>query len=183
MDEAHYTRLYTKSEIEHHIDRIADRILADYRGERPLFVALLRGANPFASKLMFALARMDPTFQPEIDYMTVSTYGHDHTAKEPVIITDLAPTTTLDGRPVVILDDVIDQGITAAFVSKNLISRGAASVAIAVLASKAVPNRTIHATYVGVEAGDRWLVGMGLDDAKNGHEHYRWLEELWEIKR
>ena len=114
--------------------------------------------------------------------MMVSTYGQAQTAKEPIVVTDLAPTTTVAGRDIVVIDDVIDLGVTSDFVSQLLSERGATSVKLAVLASKSVPSRTSQADYVGFEAGDKWLGGMGLDDAKSGNEYYRWLDEIWEIK-
>lgn len=112
MDTSLYSQLFTRSEIEMRIDQLASQIVGDYSTKSPLFIALMRGANPFASKLMFALARHNANFQPELDYMLVSTYGQDHTAKQPVIITDLAPTTVIQNRDVVMIDDVIDLGIT-----------------------------------------------------------------------
>ena len=183
MDNPLYTQLFTQAEIDRRIDEIARQILTSYHDSRPLFVALLRGANPFASKLMFALARQNPDFHPELDYMMVSTYGQAQTAKEPIVVTDLAPTTTVSARNIVVIDDVIDLGVTSGFVSQLLLERGATSVKLAVLASKSVPSRTSQADYVGFEAGDKWLVGMGLDDAKSGNEYYRWLDEVWEIRR
>lgn len=149
----------------------------------PLFVALLRGAAPFASKLMFAIARLKPEYQPELDYMMISTYGTDHTAKQPVIVTDLAPNTVIKNRNVIVLDDVIDQGITSDFVRDLLLSRGAKQVELATLATKDVPGRNSSADYTGFNAGNKWLVGMGLDDAKAVHEAYRWLDAIWEIRR
>lgn len=183
MNTVQYQQLFTDKHIDNRINEIAEQILRHYPANSPLFVALLRGANPFASKLMFALARQSPDFHPELDYMMVSTYGHERTAKQPVVVTDLAPSTTVKDRKVVIIDDVIDLGITSDFVSKLLMERGARSVKLAVLAAKDVPSRTSQADYVGFETGDKWLVGMGLDDAKSGLEHYRWLDEIWEIKR
>ncbi|MFZ1258009.1 MAG: phosphoribosyltransferase family protein [Candidatus Saccharimonas sp.] len=176
-----YKPLFTKEHVDARITELAATIAADHQHMQPLFVALLRGANPFASKLMFALASQNTGFHPELDYMVISTYGHDHTARQPVMMTDLAPTTIVTGRPVIIIDDVIDQGVTSDFVAALLTERGAASVKLAVLASKNVTTRTKHADYIGFETGDKWLVGMGLDDAHSGHEHYRWLEEIWEI--
>ncbi len=180
---SNYRQLLSAHTIDQRIDEIAAEILNDYVAQSPLFVALLRGANPFASKLMFALARQNPNFHPELDYMMVSTYGHERTARDPVVVTDLAPTTMLSGRDVVVIDDVIDLGVTSDFVNKLLLERGAKNVKLAVLASKNVPSRTSQADYVGFEAGDKWLVGMGLDDAASGNEHYRWLDEIWEIRR
>jgi len=175
--------LHTSDEIDQRIGELATDIIRDYPDTSPLFIALLRGAAPFASKLMFALAKLDPNFHPVIDYMMVSTYGEDHTAKQPVIVTDLAPKTELVGRDVIILDDVIDLGVTSDFVQHTLLQRGARSVKLAVLGNKTVPSRISQADYIGFECGDKWLVGMGLDDAKAGHEYYRWLDEIWEISK
>ncbi len=179
----YYRKLYTSQQVDRRIDELAADIVRDYRGAHPLFVALLRGAAPFASKLMFAIARQDSDFHPDIDYMMVSTYGSDHTAKQPVIVTDLAPSTNVTGRDIVILDDVIDLGITSDFVRATMLERGATSVKLAVLGNKTVPERKSNADYVGFECGDKWLVGMGLDDAQAGHEYYRWLSEIWEISK
>ena len=176
-----YTTLFTAERVESRIDELADQILTDYPDSSPLFVALLRGASPFASKLMFAIARKAPEYHPDLDYMTISTYGADHTAKTPIIVTDLAPNTIVEGRDIVIIDDVIDLGITSQFVTELLTGRHAKTVKLAVLASKDIPTRTTQADYVGFEAGDKWLVGMGLDDAQASHEAYRWIEEIREI--
>lgn len=182
--DSHYTTLYTGQQVDARVTELATDILRDYTDKpSPLFVALLRGAAPFASRLMFALAKLDPDFHPDIDYMMVSTYGNDHTAKQPVIVTDLAPKTEIAGRDIIIVDDVIDLGITSDFVRATMLERGAASVKLAVLGNKTVPNRTTTADYVGFECGDKWLVGMGLDDAQAGHEYYRWLDEIWEINK
>lgn len=176
--------LATAAEVDASIASLASQIIDDnVESSNPLFIALLRGAAPFASKLMFALARQSPDFHPELDYMMVSTYGHERTAKQPVVVTDLAPSTVVKDRDVVIIDDVIDLGVTSDFVSNLLMEREARSVKLAVLAAKDVPSRASQADYVGFETGDKWLVGMGLDDAKSGLEHYRWLDEIWEIKR
>ena len=178
-----YRQLYTSQQVDQRITELAADIARDYQDTHPLFVALLRGAAPFASKLMFALAKQAPDMHPDIDYMMVSTYGADRTAKQPVIVTDLSPKTEVSGRDIVILDDVIDLGITSDFVRDTLLARGAKSVKVAVLGNKAVPSRQSQADYVGFECGDKWLVGMGLDDAQDGHEHYRWLDEIREINK
>lgn len=183
MHNEKYSRLFTTDDMSVAVRTIAQRIIGDFPADKPLFVALMRGANPFASMLMFEIARQQVDFHPEIDYMLVSTYGKDHTAKEPVVMTDLAPDTVVADRTVVLIDDVIDLGVTSDFVARLMRERGAADVKLAVLASKDVPARTSQADYIGFEAGDKWLVGMGLDDAQDGHEHYRWLDEVWEINR
>lgn len=178
-----YTKLASAEEIDQMIDGLARKIIADYPETSPLFVVLLRGAAPFASKLAFALARIEPKYHPDLDYMLVSTYGEDHHAKEPVIVADLAPDTQVAGRTVIVLDDVIDLGVTSDFVKEILVERGAQEVKLAVFASKAVPSRQSQADYCCMAVGDKWLVGFGLDDATVAHEGYRWLDELYEIKK
>lgn len=179
-----YTLLAGSNQVVEQISRLAKEILQAEVATRPLFVALLRGAAPFASKLMFEIARQSPDFHPEIDYMMVSTYGGERHASEPCIVTDLAPSTDISGRTVVIIDDVLDKGITADFVTTHLLSRGASAVKLAVLCDKqTVRERDVTADYVGFTFADKWLVGMGMDDAEAAREGYRWLEEIWEIRR
>jgi len=177
-----YDLVARASQIQESVNGLAQQIVNDYP-TTPLFIALLRGAAPFASKLMFAITKLQPDYHPELDYMMVSTYGQDHTSNQPVVVTDLAPSTLIAGRDVIILDDVIDLGITSDFVKNLLQNRGANNVKLAVLASKNVPGRQSQADYCGFDAGDKWLVGMGLDDAKAATEGYRWTDDLWEIRR
>src|SRR5690242_6076913 len=113
-----YEEIASAKEVDREIDRIATEILNDY-DMTPLFVALLRGAAPFSSHLMHALTAHSPEFHPELDYMMVSTYGEGRHAGEPHIVTDLAPSTTVHGRKVIILDDVLDKRITAEFVTAH----------------------------------------------------------------
>ena len=177
----HYSKVADKQQITHSIARIATQIIQDHSAT-PLFVSLLRGAAPFSSMLMFELARQAPEFHPEIDYMMVSTYGGERHASKPHIVTDLAPSTTVTGRTVVIIDDVLDKGITAQFVTQHLRKRGAAQVRLAVLCDKRTQRSyDITPDYSGFTFEDNWLVGMGMDDARAATEGYRWLEEIWEV--
>lgn len=179
-----YRTLYTANQVDSEIARVANEIITQHHDDNPLFVGLLRGAAPFASKLMFEIARQAPDMHPEIDYMMVSTYGSGTQAHEPRIVTDLAPTSEVAGRTVIILDDVLDKGITAEFVRRHLENMGAATVKLAVLAQKQV-KRTYDITpdYCGFTTNDEWLVGMGMDDADLAHEGNRWIGEILEIRR
>lgn len=114
--------------------------------------------------------------------MMVSTYGAGRHAGEPHIVTDLAPSTTVNGRDVIIIDDVLDRGITADFVTKHLEARGATGVKLAVLCDKQVTReRPVEADYKGFTFGDNWLIGMGMDDGNDTPEGYRWLDEIREV--
>lgn len=179
-----YQPLYSRDEVNARIGELASQIIVDYRGRDPLFVSLLRGANPFGSKLMFEIDRIDPEFHPDMDYMMVKTYGGSREPKSPEIITDLSPNTDVSGRGVIIVDDVLDLGITSHFVRETILGRGTESVELAVLAQKRVKKvHQIDAKYCGFVTGDNWLVGMGMDDAHAGHEHMRWREEILEVVR
>lgn len=178
-----YSLLADSTSVDQRIAAIASQILADEPDRSPLFVALLRGAAPFSSKLMLEISRQTPDYHPEIDYMMVSTYGGERHASEPHIVTDLAPSTLVKDRTVVVIDDVLDKGITADFVAKHLRARGATSIKLAVLCDKQTAReRDVTADYVGFTFNDNWLVGMGMDDAEAGPEGYRWLDEIWEVK-
>ena len=181
--EERYNQLASSAQINTEISRIATEILATH-ATTPLFVALLRGAAPFASKLMFEIVRQSPEFHPELDYMMVSTYGTGKVAGEPHIITDLAPSTLVKDRDVIVLDDVLDKGITADFVFSHLKARGARNLKLAVLCDKkAARKKPIEADYSGFTFEDNWLVGMGMDDSSVAPEAQRWLDEIWEIKQ
>lgn len=178
-----YNTLAGSEVIDANIENMAKTIVADYP-ETPLFVALLRGAAPFASQLMSAIAKLSPDYHPELDYMMVSTYGGGQHAGQPHIVTDLAPTTLVTGRTVVIVDDVLDKGVTAEFVFSHLEARGAQALKLAVLCDKQTTRTAaIEADYKAFTFADNWLVGMGMDDASEANEGYRWLHEIWEIRR
>lgn len=179
-----YRTLYTEAQVDEQIARVAGEVIQDHKHDNPLFVGLLRGAAPFAGKLMFEIAKQAPDMHPDLDYMMVSTYGSGHHAHEPRIVTDLSPTTDVRDRTVIIVDDVLDKGITAEFVRKHLMSMGAHAVKLAVLAQKQVERvYDIFPDYCGFDAGDEWLVGMGMDDAQLAHEGHRWNGRILEIKR
>lgn len=164
------------AQVQQRIDQMARQIISDYQGGQPLFVCLLRGGAPFASQLMFAITRHDPDFHPELDYLTIKTYGDERTDKPSELLSDILPSTNAQGRPVILLDDVLDKGITAAFASRYMREHhGAASVDLIVLAQKA-RQRTAYpsAKLYGFEVPDDWLTGMGLDDPGIAKEANRW---------
>lgn len=172
-------QLASSQEIERKISDIAREIIETYPNEKPLFVCLLRGGAPFATKLMFEITKQAPEFYPELDYMVISAYGSERHARKPKIVTDLSPKTLLEGRDVVLLDDVLDTGTTARFAHNHLMQKGANSVRLAVLIQKDI-ERTLYpiADFYGFTSGPEWLAGMGLDDHATSNEAYRWLDEI-----
>jgi len=168
--------LASEDEVAKRIDELAAQIIKQYKDKRPLFVCLLRGGAPFTARLMFAIAKIDPDFHPELDYMTIKTYGNERTSRPPELIADLLPSTEVAGRHVILLDDVLDTGVTADFTHQYMIEhQQAASVDMIVLVQKDVPRQTYpKATLWGFDAPAEWLTGMGMDDARVGKEGNRW---------
>lgn len=166
----------TDQEVWQRINEMAGEIITQYRDKNPLFVCLLRGGAPFATKLMFAITQQDPTFHPEMDYVNIKTYGDQRTDRPSELLSDILPSTVVKDRPVILLDDVLDKGITAAFATKHFTeTHGASSVELVVLAEKDRERSAYgHAAMTGFTVPDDWLTGMGLDDAGIAKEANRW---------
>ena len=179
-----YQLLHDSEEIQQHIGQMASEITAQYDGEHPLFVALLRGGAPFASRLMTEIARQAPDFHPELDYMMTSRYpSGTNPAGETQIVMDILPTTEVKNRTVIILDDVLDMGETAKTVRDHMLDLGARYVALAVHVEKDIAVRTanVEADYVGFRGETGWLVGYGMNDSAIAPEAYRWADGIWRI--
>ena len=179
-----YQLLHDSEEIQQHIGQMASEITTQYNGEHPLFVALLRGGAPFASRLMTEIARQAPDFYPELDYMMTSRYpSGTNPAGETQIVMDILPTTEVKNRTVIILDDVLDMGETAKTVRDHMLDLGARYVALAVLVEKDIAVRTanVEADYVGFRGETGWLVGYGMNDSAIATEAYRWADGIWRV--
>jgi hypoxanthine phosphoribosyltransferase len=174
---ANYERiLYSEDEVQQRIDEMTDEIIARYQDKNPLFVCLLRGGAPFATRLVFAITKRAPDFHPELDYATIKTYGDQRTNNPSQLLADILPSTNAADRPVILLDDVLDKGVTAAFATDHFMqNHGAASVELIVLAEKE-RDRSAYgsAALKGFTVPDDWLTGMGLDDPGITREANRW---------
>lgn len=165
----------TELEVAARIDELAQTIVQRYKGQNPLFVCMLRGGAPFATRLMFAIERTDASFCPEMDYITTKTYGDARVDKQPELLTDVQPSTIVEGRTVILLDDVLDKGVTAAFARQVMLDKGASAVDLIVLAQKTRERTAFkEATLYGFDAPEDWLTGMGMDNASVGKEAHRW---------
>ncbi|MEO6505387.1 MAG: hypoxanthine phosphoribosyltransferase [Terrimesophilobacter sp.] len=161
--------LITEDEIVAKIAELARRVEADYEGEPLLLVGVLKGAV----MVMADLAR-ELTLPITMDWMAVSSYGSGTQSSGVVrILKDLDADIT--GRRVLIVEDIIDSGLTLSWLLANLQSRGAKSVDILALLRK--PNAAkvdVAVKYVGFEIPNKFVVGYGLDYA----EHYRNLRGI-----
>ena len=153
--------LISEQQIADKLQEMATQIDRDYRGREILLVGVLKGAT----MVMADLARLIHT-PLEIDWMAVSSYGASTKSSGVVrILKDLD--SDLGGRDVLIVEDVIDSGLTLDWLTRNLSSRGAASVEIAALLRKPEAAKVeVDVKYVGFDIPNDFVVGYGLDYAE-----------------
>ena len=152
--------LIPSSEIREKVREIGARISEDYRGERPLLVGILRGAVVVMSDLMRNI-----DLPCELDFMDISSYGTGTSSSGVVrILKDLEEDIT--GRHVLIVEDIIDTGLTLSYLRRSLLARKPASFEICSLLSKPSRRRVeLDVKYLGFEVPDEFVVGYGLDYA------------------
>jgi hypoxanthine phosphoribosyltransferase len=161
--------LFTEEQIHAKLAELARRIETDYAGTKPLLVGVLRGAV----MVMADLAR-ELTIPIEMDWMAVSSYGSGTQSSGVVrILKDLD--TDLHGRHVIIVEDIIDSGLTLSWLRGNLETRGAESVEIVALLRKPEAAKVeVDVKYAGFEIPNAFVIGYGLDYA----EQYRNLRGI-----
>ena len=150
--------LFTTEDIQEAVRRIGRQISEDYRGEKILLVTVLKGAFIFMADLVRCIDG-----DVEVDFMAVSSYGAEAKSSGVVrIIKDLnAP---VEGRHVVIVEDILDSGLTLKYLLKNIKARQPLSIEIATLLFKEGKQETrIACKYIGLMCPDEFVVGYGLD--------------------
>jgi hypoxanthine phosphoribosyltransferase len=154
------TMLVTSEEIQDKVCELGERITEDYRGEDLLLVGILRGAVVFLSDLMRHLE-----LSCEIDFMDISSYGSGTSSSGVVrILKDLEEDIT--DRHVLIVEDIIDTGLTLSYLLRSLLARKPASLEICALLSKPSRRRVdLDVKYLGFDVPDEFVVGYGLDYA------------------
>ena len=144
------------------VTELGQQITGDYRGKRPALVAVLKGSFVFLADLVRAI-ELDCT----VDFLVVSSYGNETRSSGVVqISSDL--TAPLEGRDVILVEDIVDTGLTMDYLLRNLGTRGPASLKVCTLLHK--PARTqveVPLDYVGFTIDDLFVVGYGLDYAQS----------------
>lgn len=152
--------LVDRPTIDQAIAGIADAIARDYRGEVPVYLSIMHGALPFAGQLALELGARGQDLQ--FDYLHATRY-HGETGGE--LVWKHRPATSLYGRRVLLVDDILDEGFTLQGVRQWCLEQGATDVRIAALTVKkhdrCLPE--VKADYVGVEVPDRFVFGFGMD--------------------
>jgi hypoxanthine phosphoribosyltransferase len=174
MDESHIEGdlvdvLFTEKQIQDRLGELASAIEEDYAGKDILLVGVLKGAVMVMADLARHFGR-----HVEMDWMAISSYGSGTKSSGVVrILKDLD--TDISGRHVLVVEDIIDTGLTLSWLISNLNSRGPASVEICTLLRKPEAQQmTVDVKYVGYDIPNEFVVGYGLDF----DERYRNLRSI-----
>ncbi len=164
--------LFPSSELKNRISELGEQITEDYKGKEILLVSVLRGGIIFLSDL---IKKIDLALS--IDFMSISTYGINEDISGVVRITkDLED--SIEGKDVLIVEDIIDTGLTMSYLLRNLKSRYPNSISICTLLNRDVRRiADIDIKYVGFSIGEKYIVGYGLDYKQK----FRNLESIYEL--
>ena len=149
--------LFTAEQINKRVRELAVDISIDYRGKEILSVGILRGAFMFFSDIVKHIQ-----VPMNIDFLTASSYIKTQTSGEIKIHADLRE--NIKGKHVLLIEDIVDTGLTLKYVYDRLLERNPASLKICTLLDKRSRRKTeIHLDYIGFEIPDKYVVGYGLD--------------------
>lgn len=165
--------LFTESQILQRIEELGAALSEDYADSNPLFICILKGAVMFMADLVKHV-----TIPMEMDFMAFSSYGASSKSSGVVrILKDLER--PIEGRHVLVIEDIVDTGLTLAYLRDILVHRRAASVKVVALFDK-VEGRSveIEPDYCGFPVPNEFIVGYGLDYA----EQYRNLPYVGVLK-
>ena len=165
--------LIPAEKIEKRVRELGAEIARDYSGHNPLLIGVLKGACLFLSDLMRAT-----DIPLNVEFMAISSYGAEmRTSGEVRILKDLD--VAIEGRHILVVEDIVDTGLTLSYLMANLKSRGAASVKLAALLDKYERReKEVTIDYLGFRIPDKFVVGYGLDFA----ERYRNLPFIAVLK-
>jgi hypoxanthine phosphoribosyltransferase len=165
--------LVTADAIQARIKELGAEIARDYSGRNPLLVCVLKGACMFLSDLMRAT-----DIPLNVEFIAISSYGAEmRTSGEVRILKDLD--VAIEGRHILVVEDIVDTGLTLSYLLANLKSRGAESVKLAALLDKYERReKEVPIDYLGFQIPDKFVVGYGLDFA----ERYRNLPFIAVLK-
>lgn len=164
---------FSAEEIQSRVAELGREITRDYEGRDPIFVGVLKGSFVFMADLMRCV-----DLHCNIDFMAVSSYGNGTTTTGAVNIRkDLSY--PIEGRDVIIIEDILDSGVTLSYLKNYMLNRAPASIKIITLLDKPARRKAdIKADYVGFLCPDEFIVGYGLDYA----ERYRNLPYIGVLK-
>ena len=174
MDKEQKEILYTQDKIKKRVRELADKISVDYSGRELIVIGILKGAFIFMADLIRAIS-----IPCQVDFVRCASYGTGSESSEKVVMTkDIE--TTIKGRDVLIVEDIVDTGLTLKYLVEWLKERSPSSLKVCALLDKRKRRKVdFEADYVGFTMDDGFLVGYGLDFG----ERYRFLPDIYVIKQ
>ena len=165
--------LIPRAEVAAAVKRLGTELSRDYAGKTPIMITVLKGAFIFMADLV-----REVTVPCTMDFMAVSSYGSGtKTSGQVKIIKDLD--TTIEGKDVIIVEDILDSGVTLSYLIELLEARRPASLRLCALFDKPARHKVnVHIDYRGIEVPDEFIVGYGLDY----DEKYRNLPDICVLK-
>ena len=163
MDKDMAKVLFSQEELQTRIRELGAQLSEDYRGKTPTMVCILKGAIMFYTDLVRSM-----DIPLTMDFMAVSSYGNSTKSSGEVEIRKNL-STSIEGKHVVIVEDIVDSGFTLTYLTRLLNTRGAKSIKLCTLLdkpSRRAPGITLRADYSGFAVGNEFVVGYGLDYAE-----------------
>ncbi len=168
-----HRRLIGRLRIRRRVRELAHQIAQDYRDLHPVLVGTLKGSFVFLADLVRELP-----IAVEIDFVGAASYG-PRTSSAGEVELYCSPRLSLQGRHIIVVEDIIDTGITLAQVLERLWELGPASIKVcALLRKRKAGQLQVEAHYLGFEIPDRFVVGYGLDCK----EQFRHLPDVWTVR-
>jgi hypoxanthine phosphoribosyltransferase len=166
--------LFSSSVINDKVSELGNRITEDYSGKDLLLVSVLRGGAIFVTDLA---RKIDIGLT--IDFMSISSYHGIHQTSTGVVKITKDLEDSIEGKDVIIVEDIIDTGLTISYLLRNLKSRYPVSIEICTLLDRTVRRiANINIKYIGFSIGEEYVVGYGLDYKQK----YRNLDSIYELK-
>ncbi len=173
MDKLHKEILFSRDEIQRRVGEIASQISADYSGRELLVIGVLKGAFIFMADLIRALC-----IPCKVDFVRIASYGAGQESSGKAVLTkDIE--TSIKGRDILIVEDIVDTGVTLTYLVDWLKERNPQSLKVCAFLDKRKRRKvSFEADYVGFTIDDGFVVGYGLDF----NEKARFLPEVYIIK-
>ena len=151
--------IFSQNDIEKRATEIGSQISNDYQGKKVVLIGILKGAVVWMSQVMKSIENVDIS----IEFMAVSSYGAS-TQSSGIVKINKDIDSDISDRHVIIIEDIVDTGITLDYLSSYIMGKNPASVKICTLLDKPAGRQIpIHVDYVGFEIDDYFVVGYGLD--------------------
>lgn len=168
---SYFQRLYTAAQIDQRVAELAAEIARDYAGRKVHLVCVMRGATVF-------LADLARKLELEVTYDYIAVHSYESTSSSGIVRLTKDLDENVESRHVIVVEDIIDSGLTLNYIKENLQSRKPASLALCTLLDR--PHRRkidLRLDYVGYQIPDKFVVGYGLDF----EQQWRQLPDIWAI--